>query len=91
MGLRNIMALQKKTRGVVRLYQGISEIVADIWRPTVKDGLGGPDTISRLSHPVTQAATISCPFQVSHRLAPILHLTHYYYLPFFRYLLNSSE
>jgi hypothetical protein len=39
MGLRNIMALQKKTRGVVRLYQGISEIVADIWRPTVKDGL----------------------------------------------------
>jgi hypothetical protein len=33
------MALQKKTRGVVRLYQGISEIVADIWRPTVKDGL----------------------------------------------------
>jgi hypothetical protein len=44
MGLRNIMALQKKTRGVVRLYQGISEIVADIWRPTVKDGLSGPDT-----------------------------------------------
>jgi hypothetical protein len=39
MGLRNIMALQKKTRGVVRLYQGISEIVADIWRPTVKDGI----------------------------------------------------
>jgi hypothetical protein len=33
------MALQKKTPGVVRLYQGISEIVADIWRRTVKDGL----------------------------------------------------
>src|ERR1700721_2381061 len=46
MGLRNIMALQKKTRGGVRLYQGISEIVADIWRPTVKDGLrrGNPGT-----------------------------------------------
>src|ERR1700733_6125043 len=44
MGLRNIMALQKKTRGVVRLYQGISEIVADIWRPTVKDGLGRSKT-----------------------------------------------
>jgi hypothetical protein len=29
----------KENRGVVRLYQGISEIVADIWRPTVKDGL----------------------------------------------------
>jgi len=39
------MALQKKTRGVVRLYQGISEIVADIWRPTVKDGVGIAETL----------------------------------------------
>src|ERR1700723_2348650 len=54
MGLRNIMALQKKTRGVVRLYQGISEIVADIWRPTVKDGLSFCDRRQLHSEPLCQ-------------------------------------